>query len=747
MRGATHLGALAAAVLTALSCAEGAAPPSSSEPPKEWAYRTPTRPAVPAIRGREWPRNPIDRFVLARLEKEGLTPSPEADRATLVRRVTFDLTGLPPTPAELEAFSRDRSPGAYERLVDRLLASPAHGMHAATSWLDLARFAETDGFKADDPRPDAWRYRDYVVRSLNADKPYDRFVREQIAGDELYPADQDARIATGFNRHFPDEYNAVNLEQRRQEILNDMTDTTASVFLGLTVGCARCHDHKFDPIPQRDYYRLQAFFAGFAEAAPPLANRAAVERHDRQVRAWEEKTADLRKRMGEMEQPVARRLSSGRRFRFPKEYQHILDVPAGKRTPLERQLAAMMDKQVRADRGAVVAAMKPEVRKQWQTLAKELDAFAALKPAPLPRIMAVTEVGPVPPLTFVLRRGDWRKHGKEVPPGFLAALGGGDAKVPAPAPGARTSGRRSALAKWLTSPKNPLTARVLVNRLWQQRFGHGIVATPGDFGAQGEPPTHPELLDWLAVELIERGWSVKAVDRLIVTSATYRQSSRWDSARGRKDPENRLLWRKERRRLDGEALRDAFLAVSGRLDRKAGGPGVFPELPPELGKVRGWKASADPRERDRRSVYVYVKRNLRYPLFGAFDAPDRNDSCPRRHATTTAPQALMLLNSKTVLDHARSFAGRVLAGGKVGADEVAERAYRLALGRSPDDQERKTVRAFLRRQAEELRPRLCEKSPPPGPLPAQAGVDPAFAAAVVDLCHAVLNLNEFLYMD
>jgi hypothetical protein len=691
-----------------------------------WAFRTPSRPAVPAVNEPGHDRNPIDAFLLARLRAEGRSFAPEADRRTLVRRLTFDLTGLPPTPEEIDAFVSDSRPGAYERLVERLLASPRHGERWATFWLDLARFAETDGFKSDDLRPAAWRYRDYVVRAFNADTPYDRFLREQIAGDELYPGDAEALIATGFNRHFPDEYNAVNLEQRRQEILNDVTDTTTQVVLGLTVGCARCHDHKFDPITQEDYYRVQAFFAAYQPAELPLAAPDEVERRWQQLRAWEERTAELRRRMDELEGPHRETMAARKKSRFPKEYQDFYELPAEKRTPLQQQIAALVAKQVQVTGEEASKGMKPEVRQEWEGLSKQMAELRRARPPEPPAAMALTDIGPEAPPTHLLKRGDWRKPGPVVAPGFLSAIDDRAADVPTPAPGARTTGRRAELARWLTRPENPLTARVMVNRLWQHHFGRGLVATPSDFGAQGEPPTHPELLDWLAVEFVERGWSLKEMHRLMVTSAAYRQASVTLSPGGRgqgegvrPDPDNRLLGRASRRRLEGEALRDAMLAAAGLLSEKAGGPGVYPELPEELGVPKAkWPVSTSAAERNRRSVYVFAKRNLRYPLFDAFDAPDANETCARRFTTTTAPQALMLFNGKLVLDIARAFAARVTADVGTDPDRVIDRAYRLALGRAPDDDERRTMRDFLAR-----------------------------GGSAADLCHAVLNLNEFLYVD
>jgi hypothetical protein len=724
-------------------CGASLAVPGSAagDAEKPWAYRPPMRPTVPGVRDRTWGRNAIDAFLLAQLDSRGLRPSPDADRPTVLRRVTFDLTGLPPTPEETDAFLRDPSPNAYEQVVDRLLASPRYGERWATFWLDLVRYAESDGFKADDARPAAWRYRDYVIGALNRDLPYDRFVREQLAGDELYPGDPDALTATAFNRHYPDEHNARNLSLRRQEILNDLTDTTGQVFLGLTVGCARCHNHKFDPFSQKDYYRLQAFFAAFSPRDLPLTRAGSS------ARRWEEETSELRRRREALEKPYLDALAWRNVSKFAPELQEAYGTPVARRTPLQQQLAEMVAKQAFVGRQDMPRMMKPEVRQQWQELGKQLAAFDRHKPAPLPVAMVITDVGPVAPPTFLLKRGNLNHKGAEVTPGFLSVINPDPVKVPLPPIGMATTGRRALLARWLTRPDHPLTARVLVNRLWQHHFGRGIVGTPSDFGEQGDRPTHPELLDWLAIEFVGRGWSLKAMHRLMVTSAAYRQASRWNAAAAKVDPNNHLLWRMNRRRLEGEALRDAMLSASGLLSLKTGGPGVCPELPAELAGTRGWKASPDVSERNRRSVYVFAKRNLRYPLFGAFDAPDGNETCARRHVSTNAPQALLLLNGKLTLDVARAFAGRVLREAGEQPAAVATRAYRRALGREPDARELELAESFLREEAALVRRRLQARQAAALSVDAPLNADVAFGGAVVELCHVLLNLNEFAYVD
>ncbi|MCW3050973.1 MAG: hypothetical protein JWN14_143, partial [Chthonomonadales bacterium] len=728
--------------------------------PLPWAFRKPVRIPPPSVKSKGWGRNPIDSFVLARLEARGLKPAPPTDRRTLLRRVTFDLTGLPPTQEEIDAFLRDNSPNAYEKVVDRLLASPNYGEHWARHWLDLARYAESEGFKSDEIRPDAWRYRDYVIASLNADKPYDRFVQEQIAGDELFPDDPDALVATGFNRHGPDESNATNLLQRRQEILNDITDTVGSSLLGLTVGCARCHNHKYDPIPQKDYYRLQAFFAAVRlQTDVPYLTPAQQTMYQAQLKTWEAKTQDARTRVAKLEAPLREKFFQERKKRFAPDVQEAIETAPEKRTPLQWILFHKAMPQL--EMAAIdVKGLKPDAQKEWKECQAALQKFADLKPA-LPVACAITDVGPAAPKTYTLAVGVFDAPLQETPPGYLSLLDPAPATVRPMRP--ESTGRRAALARWLTDPSNPLTARVMVNRLWQQHFGRGIVGTPSDFGAMGDRPTHPELLDWLATEFMAGGatssptsgqapqrgaWSLKKMHRLMVTSATYCQSSAYVPQGGRIDPENHLLWRHTRQRLEGEAIRDSMLAVSGALNPKMAGPSVFPQLPVGITTRGNWQDTKDPQERNRRSIYVFVKRNLRYPLFAAFDMPDTHESCGRRLVTTTAPQALFLLNDAFALQSAETFAKRLLRD--AGSDTAAQiaLAYRLAFARPPDSEEQANALAFLERQSgliAETSPK--SKLPAPGPTTLSKGVTPAQAAALTDLCHALLNAHEFVYIE
>jgi len=709
-----------------------------------WAFRPVGNPTVPTVKD-PWIRNPIDSFLLAKMKSAGVRPSAPADRRTLIRRATLDLHGVPPTPEEIEAFVTDPSADAYERLVDRLLASPRYGERWARHWLDLARYAESEGFKADEPRPNAWRYRDYVIRSLNEDKPYDRFIKEQIAGDEIDPHNPQALVATGFNRHWADESNARNIPLRRQEILNDITDTVGAVFMGVTLGCARCHDHKYDAITQKDYYRIQAFFAA---AQPrddvPLVPREKLEEYRQAQARWEEASAPTRERLAALEAPYRVRLMKDKRMPFPPEVQDAIDTAPARRTPLQWQVYLKVLPQITLKDEDVGKAMKGEDKTQWETLRAEMAKLAPMQPPALPVALGITDVGRDAPKVHTLAVGVYDQRLEEVQPGFLSAI---DSRPPRIVPPAEvtSTGRRTALATWLADGANPLTARVMVNRLWQGHFGRGIVPTANDFGKAGEAATHPELLDWLAREMVRGGWSLKAMHRLMMTSAAYRQASDYQPAMAAKDPDNRLLWRYRRWRLEAEALRDACLSVSGELNPKMGGPSVLPELP-QGAATAGWEVTPEETERNRRSVYVFVKRNARYPLFEAFDFPDTHEPCARRSNTNTAPQALMLFNSDLAVKWAQAMAGRLLREASTPEARV-ERAYRLAFGRAPDTEERRLSVQFLQSQAAVVKARKERGEPLVLPVGGPGGADAAEGAALVDLCHALMNANEFLYVD
>jgi len=638
----------------------------------------------------------IDALLAAKLRAAGVEPAPPAGREALIRRATLDLTGLPPTPQEVDAFVNDGSPDAWEKVVDRLLASPRYGERWGRHWLDLARYAETDGFEHDAVRPHSWRYRDYVIRAFNADKPYDRFVREQVAGDELWPDDPEALIATGFNLLGPDMVDSSDQMQRRQLTLSDMTDTTALVFLGLTMGCARCHDHKFEPLAQKDYYRLQAFFTPAAfrreTPVPTPAEKVACEA---ELKVYQ--TIPQVRELMALEAAAREKVRQRKLAKVTPEARMAVLTPPDQRDTEQANLALETEPLLEVSDKEVSDAMTPDERARRKAL--QDDAKKLPKPAPLPHAMTL---GPGKPTkTFILNRGEYTQPGDEVAPGFPLVLGG--ASAPA---------NRAALADWLAT--HPLTARVMANRIWQHHFGRGIVSTPSEFGPHGQPPSNPELLDALAAEFVASGWSLKAMHRLLMRSAAYQRSVGPVSPR---DPDNQLFGRMNRRRLEGEVIRDSLLAVSGRLNLEMGGPGVFPPIPSDILKgSKGWTVSADPKEHVRRSVYIFSRRNLRFPFLEVFDAPDSNLSCPERGRSTTAPQSLTLLNAAEVMSAAQTTAERIAAESKSPAEQVT-RLYRLALSRRPSERELALACEFL------------STSP------------------LAELCRAVFNLNAFVYLE
>ncbi len=640
--------------------------------------------------------------MLARLRAEGLEPAPEADRLTLIRRATFDLTGLAPTPAEVDAYLGDEHPDAHERLIDRLLASPHYGERWARHWLDLVRYADSNGYRADEYRPDSWRYRDYVVQALNSDKPYARFVTEQLAGDELAPADPRVLVATTYLRLWTYEHNQRDVKGQWEAILNDVTDVTGDVFLGLGIGCARCHDHKFDPILQDDYYRLQAFFTPMLPRDDlHLTTPEQWATYQEKLAVWESKTETIRASIEALERPFKEKAAAGAVAKFPDDIKQILSKPEADRTPYEEQLYRLAYLQIIEEYDKLK--LKGPERERWDALQKELAAFDAVKPAEPPRRVYRERCRPErlrsPPFPATGRNGRSRRV---ICRCSMPRRRGGRDRRRRPT----RAGRRLALASWLTRPDNPLVPRVMVNRIWHYHFGSGLVATPSDFGRLGERPSHPELLDWLASEFLRVAGSLKAMHRLIMTSATYRQTAlrAMPEVARIKDPENRLLWRINPRRLEIEPIRDAMLEASGELDLTVGGPGVATDKP-------------------RRTLYTKVMRNTRDPLLEQFDAPDGSNTTPTRNVTVTPSQSLMLINGGWVLQRARNFADRLQ---REAGDDSADRvrlAYRLAFGRSPSVQEQADALAFLRRSG------------------------PADTESLVDFCHDLLNANEFLYVD
>jgi hypothetical protein len=673
-----------------------------------WSFKKPVRPSVPAVRNNTWVRNPIDAYVLAKLEAKGLRPAAEADRRTFARRAYFDLHGLPPTPEEVDQFVKDQSAAAYEKLIDRLLASPRYGERWGRYWLDLVRYADTSGFETDHFFITAWRYRDWVINCFNQDKPYHTFVQEQIAADELWSTNMDLegtlklpkekqenvtrRIGTALFTlgSFPIEYTYYG-DQYRAEWQADAVDTVGAAFLGLTVACARCHDHKFDPISQRDYYRMTALFAGSVEREIPLVSLFDVQTNTRNFPLLAQ--AEVFKRM-------ARGGGRGR---------------GGARGGARTQQAEQTD----AD-PAQTPPPREEANSQRAALLQKLGEAYLRAPERYPAAIVLAHEEVVPD-THILVRGDFKNKGERVEPGYLSALNPGPS-ISEPKGFLFVPQRRKALALWLTSPDQPLLGRVMVNRIWQGHFGQGIVRTPNDFGRQGESPTHPELLDWLAIEFAERGWSMKQMHRLIMLSSTYRSASTTDDETIRKDPENHFLTRMNRRRLDADAIRDTVLAVAGTLNLRMGGVGVIPPLTREeilaARMPNLWPANPDPAEHVRRSIYMQMKRSMTLPMLQIFDAPDTAASCPRRESSTVAPQALALMNSEFSSAQADQFAARIR---KQAANEnpetLVDAGWRIAFGRMPSEQER------------------------------QAALDYLGRSSLQRLCLLIFNMNEFIYVD
>ncbi|MBI2803559.1 MAG: DUF1553 domain-containing protein [Planctomycetes bacterium] len=659
---------------------------------RHWSYLPVKRPAPPKVKDSKWVRNPIDAFVLARLEMKGWKPAPPAEPHAWLRRVHLDVTGLPPTIAEQDAFLKNPTPAAMDAVVKDLLSRPTYGERWGRHWLDVVRYAETAGYERDAIKPSVWRYRDYVIKAVNDDKPYDRFLLEQLAGDELdsLPSPPRGRgaggegdaaqslVALGFNRLGPWDDEPADPKEDRFDQLDDIVNATSLVFMGTTLACARCHDHKFEALTQHDYYRMVAIF-----------------------------------------NPLDR----------PRNGRQERDLPVGTRAQIdryierERQIGALLQK---APKGKPT----PELQAQIARLrAKTPD---------LPRGYFLHEPATKTPETHLLIRGKATRPGPKVLPGMPTVL---VAKQPTfPPPGKYTSLRRLTLAKWLASPEHPLTARVMANRIWHYHFGVGIVRTPNDFGVMGQPPTHPELLDWLAAEFVaptsperqrggsspptlERGagWSMKHLHYLILTSNTYRMSKRWHADQGKADPENKLLWRFPYKRLEVEAIRDSALFVSGQLNTKMYGPSMYPEVPKEAlagssDPDRIWK-KFDEKEASRRTVYAFIKRSFVVPLLETLDLCDTTRPNDQRLTTTVAPQALTLFNGTFVNRQAKHFAARLRKEAGADPDRQIERAYRLALCRPPTASERAVLRDFLGRQSLE------------------------------QMCRVVFNLNEFAYAD
>jgi hypothetical protein len=768
LRAWIDAGAPAADEGGSLSAADS--PPLTAADRGRWAFQPPIRPKVPRVSS-PTVRTPIDAFLLQKLEERGLSFSPPADRATLIRRASFDVIGLPPTPQEIDDFVRDAAPDAFDRLIERLLASPHYGERWGRHWLDAAGYVDTRGTDNDAGIIEAldgiWKYRDYVVRAFNDDRPYDRFLLEQLAGDEqvdwrnasgYQPRDVELLIATGFLRQAADVTYApeLNTSDIRHQVLFDTVQTVSSNLLGLTVHCAQCHTHKFDPIAHADYYRLAGIFQPAYDplnwlhskermmSDVPPRQRAAIDAEnagiDRRIVALRDEQAKLRR-------PFENRIRTAK----------LAAVPAGKRSVL---LAAVrtpaagrneMQKALVAELGRFAAASSAEIDRALDARTKLRSIELRRKIAALEKsrqhyglIQALWDVGPAPP-TYIYRRGDFRNPGPQIEPGVIAVLDAPDHPFQLPPRSGQhgSTGYRTAFAKWLTSERHPLTARVYVNRVWLHHFGRGIVPTPENFGASGLPPSHPELLDWLAREFISSGWSVKHLQRLILTSAAYRQTSSPDFAvRTRNveiDPDNILLWKMPLKRHESEIVRDAILAVSGDLDSRMGGPPV-PLKPNADGSVEvdASKLRA-PADAGRRSVYLFARRNYHLTELGVFDQPVVATNCTCRTSSAVVSQSLALLNGRFAFEQARSFARRVERLAGTPRPKQIATAFRLALGRFPSADETQLAATLVREQTNRHRGR-------PEQPPSKKMTEPAAAeAALVDLCQMLLNTNEFLY--
>jgi cytochrome c553 len=720
-----------------------------------WAFKLPVQAPVPAVDDASL-TNPIDRFLESARRARGLKAAPRADRYTLVRRAYLDLLGLPPTPAQVDAFVADRSPNAWERLIDSLLASPHYGERYGRMWLDVARYADSAGFEYDMHRPNAWRYRDYVIKAFNDDKPYDRFLVEQIAGDEMDGRTNDSLVATGFLRMGPRVlFREKDNPERRYDYLDEIIGTIGKGTLGLTVNCARCHHHKFDPISQKDYYAIEASLFGYVETEVPLAPPAAAEAYLAKNREIDGTIAELRSQIERIEKPFRDTLQLERiKRQFPDHIVRVILKPESERTPGEALLAAQVLKAATVSAAQVDRVLTPADAARKKDLAARIAALDRERPTPLPMAEIATDgdyrssplgegddtiscpkcripipgagpylhTGPgryqVPPSYFLIR-GDVESHGSLMKPGFIEIITFGNPPTELPRRDGRTSGRRLALAQWIASPQNPMTARVIVNRLWQKHFGRGIVATLENFGKMGERPTHQDLLDWMAVELRANQWSLKQITKLMMMSSAYQMESAFDDgADAKADPENVYLWRFRPQRLDAEIVRDSMLAAGANINLEVGGEPIFPFMPKDLlaGQYRGkWANTPDGPAAWRRGVYVYRRRSLPYPMFDTFDHPDMNVTAGARHVSTVPTQALTLLNNPFVLSQADFLAARVKQEGSDPESQV-KAAYRIALARPATAQEIRIGAELITKQS------------------------------LASFTHVVLNLDEFMYM-
>lgn len=739
---------------------------------QHWSFLPLCRALEPTVNNTAWPRTPVDRFVLHAQELKGLAPSPAADLRTLIRRVYFDVLGLPPRlteeggkwkeellGVEIDPATFLLQPSAWESLIDKLLDSPHYGERWARHWLDVARYADSNGQEADDDRLNAYHYRDFVIRAMNDDMAFDQFVRWQIAGDEFDPDNPSAVSATGFltaghnTRRVLELMEEERLRNRYNE-LDDMLATTGSAMLGLTLACARCHDHKYDPIPTRDYYRLLSAYHSGDRAEVPLVPRSAVADHQQKVAAWTKQADAARKELNDwleaQKKPHTEELRNAKIAALPVDEQdkETLRDAGQKNSSAVKALQKKHEKVLTISDEEYRARLSPEQRTRWDELAGVVKRLEAAEPKPLPTAYAMADFGSEPVETWLFNRGEFLSKREPVSLGFLSVLTRdrtpeqyfADARAERPLAG--STYQRKALALWMTDLDHgagALLARVIVNRVWQHHFGHGLVRTVNDFGSRGELPSHPELLEWLAHELVAGGWKLKQLHRLILTSEVYRQSAAHDAAKAKIDPENRLLWRRPLTRLESEVLRDAMLAVSGSLNLQMHGPAFKPPIAEEAMQARNLKSpypknAADEPATRRRTVYMFHKRVIQYPLMQAFDGPDATASCGERNRTTVATQALAILNDGFVRRRAEDFADRLLAASQNTHGQVRQ-SYEFAFARAPSDRELKAAVTFIESQL------AVRQSRGPDAL------DRNRRLALADYCQALFGLNEFLYVE
>jgi hypothetical protein len=733
---------------------------------EHWAFQPVVRPESPQVSDGAWVRNPIDAFILAGLDEASLKPAGPAPRATLLRRVYIDLIGLPPTPEELDAFLADASPTAYERVVDDLLSRPQYGERWARHWLDVVRYAETNGYERDGLKPEAWRFRDWVIEVLNRDMPYDQFLTEQLAGDEVESSDARSQIATTMLRLGPWDDEPADALADRYDQLDDVVGTTSAAFMGMTLRCARCHDHKFEPLLQKDYTRWRTVFSplkrpqeGRTDLARDVGPHDQVAAQHALVKSLDAQQADMQDKIATLDWQVYARAASNGQLALAatgdeeaaKSFtadvvKMARDVPSEALAALAHEPSKRDDKQkklVADHRGKLQALSRAlagdEERKQLDQWEQTVATVRTQYPAPLPKAYIWYEDGPTAELGHVFERGDPRSPGAEVMPGFPAILV--DAPPPAPAPTAHSTGRRLQLARWLTSGMHPLTARVMINRLWQHHFGDGIVATENDFGVMGTPPTNQALLDWLASEFVAGGWQMKRMHRLMVLSQTYQMDSSPNAAAEQVDPAGTLHWRFTPRRMEAEAVRDTILAVSGTLNSASSGASVYPKISRAVLETQsrpgdGWNTSS-PTEAARRSVYVAVKRTLLVPELEVLDFPSTEETCEQRVVSTVAPQALTFLNGEFIHEQAQAFAERLAR--EAGPDNTNRivRAYLLAFSRLPNEQERTALLQFLAQHSQQI-----EKD-----TGGKVFGTAAQAQALSAMCLVLLNTNEFAYVQ